>query len=131
MNPKKIWANFAVTDLERTRKFYNEIGFKFKGKSDDLVSFLVGGNDFLIHFFLKEKIEANTKIKFSNTTESNEIMFTLSAETKQQVNNWAEEIEKAGGKMISQPEEFGKGYYGFVFADPDGHTFNVFFMEEN
>ena len=27
------------------------------------------------------------------------------------------------------PEEFGKGYYGFVFADPNGHRFNVFYME--
>jgi predicted lactoylglutathione lyase len=131
MNPKKIWGNFAVTDLEKTTKFYSEIGFKFKGKSEDLVSFLVGENDFVIHFFLKEKIEANTKIKFSNTMESSEIMFTLSAETKQQVDDSAKEIENAGGKIISQPEEFGKGYYGFVFADPDGHKFNVFFMEEN
>ena len=30
--------------------------------------------------------------------------------------------------MISKPEEFGEVYYGFVFADPDGHTFNVFYM---
>jgi predicted lactoylglutathione lyase len=131
MNPKKIWEILAVTDLERTTKFYSEIGFKFKGKSEDLVSFLVGENDFVIHFFLKEKIEANTKIKFSNTMENSEIMFTLSAETKQQVDDSAKEIENAGGKMISQPEEFGNGYYGFVFADPDGHKFNVFFMEEN
>ena len=38
------------------------------------------------------------------------------------------EIEKAGGKLISQPETFGENYYGFVFADPDGHKFNVFHM---
>ena len=37
-------------------------------------------------------------------------------------------VERAGGKIISQPEEFGKGYYGFIFADPDGHKFNVFYM---
>jgi predicted lactoylglutathione lyase len=55
-------------------------------------------------------------------------VFTLSAESKEQVNNWAKEVERAGGKIISKPEEFGKGYYGFVFADPDGHKFNVFYM---
>ncbi len=47
---------------------------------------------------------------------------------QRQVDNWAKEVEKAGGKIISKPEEFGKGYYGFVFADPDGHKFNVFYM---
>jgi uncharacterized protein len=56
-------------------------------------------------------------------------LFTLSAESKDQVNNWEKEVEGAGGKIISRPEEFGKGYYGFVFADPDGHRFNVFYME--
>jgi predicted lactoylglutathione lyase len=38
------------------------------------------------------------------------------------------EVTKAGGKMLSQPEAFDEGYYGFMFADPDGHRFNVFYM---
>jgi hypothetical protein len=29
---------------------------------------------------------------------------------------------------IRKPEEFGRGYYAFVFADPNGHRFNVFYM---
>lgn len=28
MKPKMIWANLAVSDLERTTKFYTELGFK-------------------------------------------------------------------------------------------------------
>ncbi len=39
------------------------------------------------------------------------------------------EVENAGGKIITKPEAFGEGYYGFLFADPDGHKFNVFYME--
>lgn len=42
MNPKKIWANFAVSDLDRTTKFYMELGFKPNGTSDELTSFMVG-----------------------------------------------------------------------------------------
>jgi len=38
-------------------------------------------------------------------------------------------VEREGGKIISRPGEFGKGYYGFDFADPDRHRFNVFYME--
>jgi len=68
------------------------------------------------------------KGKIANTKNVNEIIFMLSAESKEQVDEWAKEVEKAGGKNISEPEEFGEGYYGFVFADPDGHKFNVFYM---
>jgi predicted lactoylglutathione lyase len=37
-------------------------------------------------------------------------------------------VQQAGGTIVSKPESFGKGYYGFVFADPDGHKYNVFYM---
>jgi hypothetical protein len=68
------------------------------------------------------------KGELADTHSANEIIFTLSAESKAEADAWAVEIEKSGGKLISQPEEFGEGYYGFVFADPDGHRFNVFYM---
>jgi predicted lactoylglutathione lyase len=128
MHPKKIWANLGVSDLERTTKFYSELGFKFNGSSKELTSFFFGEDDFIMHFFLKEILQANTRIQLTDPQIVNEIIFTISAESKEQVNNWAKEVEKAGGKIISNPEEFGKGYYGFVFADPDGHKFNVFYM---
>ena len=128
MHPKKIWSNLAVSDLDRTTKFYSELGFKFNGSSKDLTSFFMGEDNFVMHFFLKDVLKTNVKIEIANSYEVNEVVFTLSAESKEQVNNWAKEIEKAGGKLISKPEEFGKGYYGFVFADPDGHKFNVFYM---
>ena len=115
MNPKKIWSNLAVSDLERTTKFYTELGFKPNGRSKELTSFLIGDDDFVMHFFLKDILQSNTKIKIADSQNSNEIIFTLSAESKDEVNNWAKEVEKAGGKIISPPEEFGKGYYGFLF----------------
>lgn len=126
-----IWANLAVSDLERTQKFYTELGFKPNNphSSNELVSFFFGENDFVIHFFLKNILETNVKnVEFGDAQKSNEIIFTLYAESKDQTDEWAEEIEKAGGTLISRPESFGNNYYGFVFADPDGHKFNVFHM---
>ena len=128
MNPKKIWANFAVSDLDRTTRFYTSLGFKPNGRSKDLTSFLFGENDFIIHFFLSEVLKEGIKGEINDSQKSNEIIFTISAESKIEVDMWAKEVEPAGGKLVSQPEEFGKGYYGFVFADPDGHRFNVFYM---
>jgi predicted lactoylglutathione lyase len=131
MKPKKIWSNLAVANLERTHQFYTELGFKPNGPhtSDQLVSFFFGENEFIIHFFLKEIIKSNLKeIDFCDTQTTNEIVFTLSAETKDEVNRWAEEVKEAGGMIISAPESFGDNYYGFVFADPDGHKYNVFYM---
>jgi predicted lactoylglutathione lyase len=129
MDPKMIWANLAVTNLERTTKFYTELGFRSNGSSNELTSFFVGEKDFVIHFFLKEVLQTNIKSEIADSQKVNEVVFTLSARSKGQVNSWAKEVESAGGKIVSEPEEFGKGYYGFLFADPDGHRFNVFYME--
>ncbi|MFA6151867.1 MAG: VOC family protein [Chitinophagaceae bacterium] len=128
MKPKKIWANFAVSDLHRTTQFYTALGMKPNGSSKDLTSFLFSDDDFIIHFFLKDSLQPSMKGELADTQKVNEIIFTLSAESKEEVNDWATAVESAGGKLISSPEEFGAGYYGFVFADPDGHRFNVFFM---
>src|SRR5450432_28558 len=131
MKPKKIWSNLGVSDLKRTTEFYNELGFKPNGKhsvTKELTSFLVGDDDFVMHFFLKDILKTSMKGEIADLVNDNEVLYTLSAESKEQVDDWAKEVERAGGKIISKPEEFGKGYYGFVFADPDGHNFNVFYM---
>jgi hypothetical protein len=132
MKPKKIWSNLAVSDLERTTKFYTALGFKPNNDthgSKELTSFLIGEHDFVMHFFLKDILKTSMKGEIADSQNVNEVLFTLSAGSKDQVDNWEKEIEKAGGKIISQPEEFGKGYYGFNFSDPDGHRFNVFYMD--
>jgi len=124
-----IWANLAVENLDRTTKFYTEIGFKPNGAPNgDLTSFVAGKNAFIIHFFLKDVLKRAIMGELADTHTANEIIFTISAESKGEVDAWAKEVEPAGGKLISRPETFGNNYYGFVFADPDGHKFNVFFM---
>ncbi|UFH33920.1 VOC family protein [Chryseobacterium sp. C-71] len=128
MKTKTIWANFAVDNLDRTTEFYNSLGFKSNGRSDELTSFFFGENEFVIHFFLKDVLEKNTNVSFANNQNSNEILFSMLAETKDEVDQWAETVRKAGGKIESEPKEFGDNYYGFVFSDPDGHKFNVFKM---
>ncbi|RYZ54800.1 MAG: glyoxalase [Sphingobacteriales bacterium] len=128
MNPKMIWSNLTVSDLDRTTNFYTALGFKANGRSKDLTSFFAGGNNFIIHFFLKEKLQENVEMEICDAHLANEIVFTLSAESKEEVNQWAEEVQNAGGKIVSAPKAFGQGYYGFLFADPDGHKFNVFYM---
>jgi predicted lactoylglutathione lyase len=128
MKTKKVWANFSVQDLERTTKFYKQLGFKHNGASDQLTSFFFSDENFIIHFFLRDILEPAMKGPIIDSNVGNEIIFTLSADSKEVVDRWEEEVRQAGGTIVSTPEEFGEGYYGFVFADPDGHRFNVFHM---
>jgi predicted lactoylglutathione lyase len=128
MKPNKIWANLAVENLDRTTKFYTQLGFKLNGSSDDLCSFSFAENNFVINFFIKDVLKKNIKNEIANLKDGNEIIFTLGAESREEVDTWQKEVISAGGIILIPAEEFGKGYYGFNFADPDCHIFNVFYM---
>ena len=130
MKTKKIWANLAVKDLEQTYKFYSALGFKPNSPHNSalLTSFFFGEDDFVVHFFVKKQLKTALKGELADLAIGNEIIFTLGAESKNEVDEWEKAVKEAGGTLISNAEEFGEGYYGFVFADPDGHKFNVFNM---
>ena len=128
MQPKQIWANLGVKDVEKTRAFYTALGFisnEGHNKSKELASFKIGEHGFVVHFFDKEKLRESLMAEPLN---ANEVIFTLWADSVEEADAWADEVRRAGGTIFSEPEAFGNNYYGFGFADPDGHKWNVFHM---
>lgn len=126
MKSKKIWANVAVDDLKRTTQFYTDLGFTPNGASKDLTSFLFGEDDFVIHFFIKEVLQSNINAEIADLRHGSEIVFSLSAESREEVGEWVKKVKKAGGTIFAEAREFDKGYF-FGFSDPDGHKFNVLY----
>lgn len=128
MKPTRIWANLAVSDVARTHNFYTALGFKQNGNNEDLTSFMIGKDDFIVHFFKTDKLKEAIGGELADLSKGNEIIFTLWADSIEEADTWAEKVRKVGGHIFSEPGAFGKGYYGFGFADPDGHKWNVFHM---
>lgn len=137
MKTKQIWANLSVEDVEQTRDFYSALGFRFNeggDKGDELASFVVGENDFVVHFFAEEIFQSERGLDgdIADLNNGNEVMFTLSADSQEEVDEWAREVEKAGGTIFSEPQTIMEmtSWYGCGFADPDGHKWNVFYNGE-
>src|SRR5688500_9481830 len=110
MKTKNIWANLATTDLQRTTKFYTDLGFKPSGmQNQELTSISFGKNDFIINFFLKDFLQKNTHTEISDLKNGSEVIFSLSAESKEEVHEWVEMVKKSGGKITVDPYEIGEG----------------------
>lgn len=128
MKAKMIWANFSVKDVKRTNEFYTQLGFTPNGKNNypQLASFLFGDNNFVIHFF-----EQGSQIDeyLPPGPKTGEVIFTLSAETETEVKEWAIKVKEAGGTISQEAGRDKTNHYGFAFADPDGHKFNVLLIE--
>jgi predicted lactoylglutathione lyase len=129
MKAKKIWANFSVKDADRTNQFYTQLGFEPNNTNNypKLASFRFGDDGFVIHFFEQgsQIDEYLTPVSINNS----EIIFTLSAETEEEINQWVTNVKAAGGSVFQEAGRSDEGYYSFGFADPDGHRFNVLLME--
>ena len=135
MKTKQIWANLSAKDVEQTRAFYKALGFEVNGDGggrNELASFLVGENKFVVHFFAEERFKSAIDGGIADLQRGNEVMFTLSADSRDEVDEWAEEVVKAGGTLFSEPQAVMNSdkWYGCGFADLDGHKWNVFYNGE-
>ncbi|MDQ6471929.1 VOC family protein [Flavobacterium sp. LHD-80] len=127
METKMIWANLVSHDLQKTIKFYSDLGFKQNGKeTEELVSFIYGENNFVINFFIPKRFDNALRGKSADTKTENEIIFSLSADSRENVDEWYKIVKNAGAKIFSEPENFQQGYT-FGFTDPDGHKFNFLY----
>ncbi len=124
----EIWANMPVRDIEKTRSFFKHLGFKVNGPHDnsELASFIFSEGHFVIHFFEHDTFEQNTKNDVADTSNVSEILFTIAAESEAAVDAWRKKVVEAGGTVVIEPEKIPQGY-NFVFADLDGHRWNVFY----
>lgn len=130
MKPTMIWANLASEDLEKTIAFYTNLGFLPNGKfTTEAASFIFAENDFVINFFTRPRLETAMKGTVADARNQNEIIFSMSADTREEVEEWFEKVRNIGGSTFSEPEDFEKGYT-FGFTDPDGHKFNILYWPE-
>lgn len=129
MKTTQIWGNLPVKDVKRTTAFFTALGFTPNGKSNDqLTSFIIADNQFIINFFQEEQFKSGVgTTAITDATKSAEICFSLSAESKEEVNEWAENVKKAGGTVNFEPQDIQGNMYNFGFADPDGHRWNVLY----
>lgn len=128
MEPKMIWGNLASDDLKATYEFYTKLGFESNNKysSDENASFNFGKDKFIINFFKRSKLETDINGAIGKWKTQSEVLFSLSAATREEVDSWREKVLEAGGSVFSEPQNYEQGYT-FCFADPDGHKFNVLY----
>lgn len=129
MKTKMVWGNLPVKDVKKTTEFFNALGFTMNGKPNDkLVSFIIADNKFIINFFQEEEFKKDAaKSEIADTKQYAEIIFSLLAGSKEEVNEWADKVKKAGGTIFFEPQEIEDGMYNCGFADLDGHRWNALY----
>ena len=128
---KEIWLNLPVKDLNKTKEFFNNIGFSpdEKHDSEEMACFKVGEKNITVLFFAEETFKRFTKNEISDTKAGSEVLISFDAETREEVDEMARRVFEAGGRVFSAPAERDGWMYGFAFADLDGHRWNMLYMD--
>jgi predicted lactoylglutathione lyase len=127
---KQLWLNLPVKDLEKSKQFFSELGFSFNtehGNSPVSASLVVGKN--VLMLFDETSFKNFTKTEVADTAKSNEILISIDAESREEVDAFAEKVTAAGGTIFAKPSEKDGWMYGFGFTDLDGHRWNILYMD--
>ncbi|MEA9986006.1 MULTISPECIES: VOC family protein [Subtercola] len=126
--PTKIFVNLPVTDLERSVGFYSSLGWQINQAftNENAACVVVSGeisvmlllHPFFAQFTTKPIAEPSTV----------EMILAVGLDTRDEVDAVAENALEAGAVAFRETEDHGFSYTR-TFADPDGHLWELFWMD--
>jgi predicted lactoylglutathione lyase len=125
----KIFVNLPVKDLEKSKTFFTKIGFSFNPQfTDATAACMVIADDIYSMLLTHEKFKEFTKKEIADANKTTEVLVTLSADSKGKVNELVDKAISAGATEARDPHDYGS-MFGRSFNDPDGHVWEVFWMD--
>ncbi len=128
---KQIWLNLPVKNIEKSKQFFLKLGFSFNEEYSNEHSscMLVGDKSFVVMLFEESLFGTIIQNKITDTQTHSEMLISIDAESRNEVEQLAQKVEEAGGVVFAKPAENQAWMYGCGFLDLDGHRWNVLFMD--
>ena len=132
MATKELWLNLPVKDVAKSKVFFQALGFTLNtahGNTNDNASFIIGEKKIVLMLFQEAVFKSFTQHPLSDTNAGTEMLISIDAETREEVDELAKKAADAGGNLFAKPAEKDGWMYGCAFADLDGHRWNVLQMD--
>jgi hypothetical protein len=132
MSIKQVWLNLPVKDIEKSKLFFRQIGFKTNPMHENathLGSFFIGEQNFVLMLFPESTFEHFAENPTSDTGKGTEMLINFDAQSKTEVDEMAETVRKAGGRIYGEPSEIDGWMYALGFEDLDGHRWCMLYMD--
>jgi uncharacterized protein len=128
--PKMIFVNLPVADVARSTAFYERIGAKRDPRFCNETTSMMSFSD-TIHVMLlgHDRFREFTPKPISDARTTTEVLLCLSEDSRAAVDATTERAIAAGAKADPCPKQDYGFMYGRSFEDPDGHIFEVTWMD--
>ncbi|PXV54081.1 hypothetical protein SAMN04487785_114141 [Dyella jiangningensis] len=127
---KQIFVNLPVTDLKRSKAFYEAVGAANNPAfSDDTAACMVFSDTIYAMLLTHDKWRQFTSKPIVDAHADAQVLLCLSAGSRDEVIRLVEQATGAGGKPDPTPVQDYGFMYGRSFEDPDGHIWEVMWMD--
>jgi predicted lactoylglutathione lyase len=125
---KQLFINLPVADLPTSIAFFQALGFspnpQFK---DDSGACIILSDTICVMLTTHARFGDFTPKQVCDTSQSVEVLLTLSCESREEVDALVAKAIAAGGYTYDNPEDFGF-MYTHSFVDLDGHGWGLMHM---
>jgi uncharacterized protein len=122
MEQRVSLITLGVSDLARSRAFYEGLGWTTAAEPDDDVVFFQAGG-MIMALWDRARLAEDSAVKDGGGWGG--VTLAFNARSREEVDVVIEEARRAGGTIGREPGETFWGGYSGIFIDPDGHPWEV------
>ena len=127
---RMIFVNLPVADLGRSRAFIEGLGAVNEPKfTDDTAACMTFSDSIHVMILTHDKFSQFTPRPIADAKAGSEVLLCLSADSREQVDSFIERGVAAGGSADPSPKQDYGVMYGRSVADPDGHIWEIMWMD--
>jgi predicted lactoylglutathione lyase len=128
---RQIFVNLPIADMARSKAFFGALGFSFNPQfTNDQGACMVIDENIFAMLLVKPFFRTFIDTEIADARETTEVLVCLSCKSREEVDELVRKAVAAGGKPHRQPQDHGF-MYGHGFHDPDGHVWELVYMDPN
>ena len=128
---KMIFVNLPVADLETSVGFYTALGFeKNEMFSNEQAASMMWSDTIHVMLLTHPFWKTFTSKDIPDAHRSAQVLLCLSRDSKTEVDSIVDDATAAGGVADPTPTQDFGFMYGRSFEDPDGHIWEVMWMDQ-
>ena len=126
-----IFVNLPVADLDASKAFYSAIGFTNEPKfTDETAAAMQLSDTICVMLLTHDTWKSFTTKAIPDARQSAQVMLCLSRDSREHVDATLADVAAAGGNADCDPPQDYGFMYGRSFEDPDGHNWEVMWMDQ-
>jgi predicted lactoylglutathione lyase len=126
---RRLFVNIPVADLQRSIRFFEALGFTFNRQlTDSSATCMLVGADVSIMLLSTERFVKLAKRPLADMHGTSSALYAFAVESRDAVRATVMRALTVGARPVDDPKDHGY-LYSWRFSDPDGHQFEVFWVD--